>query len=77
MNAQHNTQPLRDALRKAEDTLADIEALHESVPPRIHLADGTRLPAQLFELASVTRFLLALVGAQQEELMALKERIGS
>ncbi len=73
----NNAQPLRDALRQAQDTLASIDALNQSVPPRVYTADGTRLPNELFELVGVTRLLVSLVGAQQEEIMALKERLGS
>ena len=79
MNGQRNrtnAQPLRDALRRAEDTVASIEDLWETVPPRTCI-DGIRLPPQVRDLAQVTRLLLALVAAQQEELMALKERLGS
>src|SRR2546427_11071239 len=62
--------PPEEGIREAEDWLADLA--EQKRAGRVHFANGTRLPDELFDVGKIVHYLCSVVKAQQEEIEAFK-----
>jgi hypothetical protein len=73
MIPDYSSMPPERALPQMVDDLHTIAELQEQ--HRIYFANGTRLPNQLFHLVAMVEYLVNLAKSQQEEIVALKEKV--
>lgn len=69
----YTSLPPHEALLKAQEALGDL--LSQAQTGRIHNADRSRIPEQVFTLAAIMDYLVLMVKIQQEEIQVLHEKV--
>ena len=73
MIPDYSSMPPERALPQMVDRLYALA--EQKQQRRVYHPDGTRLPDELFELGAMVKYLVNLAKLQQEEIVALKEKV--